>query len=207
MTPFVGLTGGIATGKSSVSKLLAELGAWVIDADAITRELQAPGTPLLAELVDAFGKSILASDGSLDRESLGQLVFADPAARGRINQLVHPKVGAELWRRAHAARQANAPMAILDIPLLLEGRAARSNKVQPFDWIVLVYTPESVQLERLMQRDGRDRESALQRIRSQLSIEEKRELADIVIDNSGSWQATSEQVRAVYNRIIQSSHS
>jgi dephospho-CoA kinase len=208
VTRVVGLTGGIGTGKSTVARLLAGLGAVVIDADAIVHELQAPGTPLLAQIAAAFGPEVLRPDGSLDREQLGRLVFADPAARKRLNDLVHPAVGSEMLRRLEAAKASGAPLVVLDIPLLLEGRAARgadpARSKTASDLageVIVVYAHEAQQLERQVARDGSSREHALQRIRAQLSIEEKRTLADFVIDNSGSPADTERQVRELYAKL------
>jgi dephospho-CoA kinase len=208
VTRVVGLTGGIGTGKSTVARLLAGLGAVVIDADAIVHELQAPGTPLLAQIAAAFGPEVLRPDGLLDRERLGRLVFADPAARKRLNDLVHPAVGSEMLRRLEAAKASGAPLVVLDIPLLLEGRAARgadpARSKTASDLageVIVVYAREAQQLERQVARDGSSREHALQRIRAQLSIEEKRTLADFVIDNSGSLGDTERQVRELYAKL------
>jgi dephospho-CoA kinase len=208
VTRVVGLTGGIGTGKSTVARLLAGLGAVVIDADAIVHELQAPGTPLLAQIAAAFGPEVLRPDGLLDRERLGRLVFADPAARKRLNDLVHPAVGSEMLRRLEAAKASGAPLVVLDIPLLLEGRAARgadpARSKTASDLageVIVVYAHEAQQLERQVARDGSSREHALQRIRAQLSIEEKRTLADFVIDNSGSLGDTERQVRELYAKL------
>ena len=208
MTRVVGLTGGIGTGKSTVARLLAGLGARVIDADAIVHELQAPGTPLLARIVDAFGPEIQRPDGSLDRARLAERVFADPGARKRLNDLVHPAVGAEMLRRLQAARSAGVPLVVLDIPLLLEGRAARTAEPARagtasdlVSEVIVVYAREEQQLERQLARDGSSREHATERIRAQLSIEEKRKLADHVIDNSGTLADTERQVRELYAKL------
>jgi dephospho-CoA kinase len=207
VTRVVGLTGGIGTGKSTVGRMLAALGAVVVDSDAIVRELQAPGTPLLAEIVAGFGREMLLPDGSLDRARLGALVFSDPAARARLNALVHPAAGRETLRRLEAARAAGARLVVLDIPLLLEGRAARgapdpkrvaSDSAQE---VIVVYAPEALQIERQMQRDGATREHALARIRAQLPIEEKKRLADHLVDNSGSLADTERQVREVFAKL------
>jgi dephospho-CoA kinase len=207
VTRVVGLTGGIGTGKSTVARLLAQLGAVVIDADAIVHELQAPGTPLLARIAEAFGPGILRPDGALDRERLGKLVFSDPAARQRLNALVHPAVGAEMLRRLEAARASGAPLVVLDIPLLLEGRAragepGRARTASDLAGeVIVVYAREAQQIERQVARDGATREHALERVRAQLSIEEKRELADHVIDNSGTLADTERQVRELYAKL------
>jgi dephospho-CoA kinase len=208
VTRVVGLTGGIGTGKSTVARMLAALGAVVIDADAIVHELQAPGMPLLARIAETFGPQVLRADGALDRERLGKLVFADAAARKRLGELVHPAVGVEMVRRLEAARAAGAKLVVLDIPLLLEGRAARA--AQPgraatatdlVSEVIVVWAPESAQLERQVRRDGATREHAAERVRSQLPIDEKRRLADHVIDNAGSLAETERQVRALYAKL------
>jgi dephospho-CoA kinase len=199
----IGLTGGIGSGKSTVARLLRELGATVIDADAIVHELQAPGMPMVAELAAAFGARILSADGTLDRKALGAIVFGDEAARRRLNAIVHPPVGAEFARRLEAAIAANAPLVVLDIPLLFEGResgrgsaAARNVAIT-----VVVWVPEAVQIERQMARDGCSRAEAEQRVRAQLPLDRKRALADHVIDNSGGLAETARQVRELYQRL------
>lgn len=202
MTRVVGLTGGIGSGKSTVANLLRDLGATVIDADAIVHELQAPGTPLLDELVAEFGPAIRTTEGALDREALGRIVFADPVKRARLGAIVHPKVGAEMARRLAVARDAAVPLVVLDVPLLLEGRSAGRTAAVPYDCVIVVWVPEHVQLERQIQRDQRSRDDALQRIRAQLSLDEKRRLADFVIDNSGSPEETQRQVRALYRHLV-----
>jgi dephospho-CoA kinase len=204
VTRVIGLTGGIGTGKSTVARLLLALGATVIDADAIVHELQAPGAPLLREIAEAFGPEVLRADGALDREALGARVFRDPAQRARLNALVHPRVGVEMMRRLTAARAAGAPLVVLDVPLLLEGRRAGTGSAAqlPYERVVLVYASEAQQIERQMRRDGCSREEAERRVRAQLPIEEKRAMADIVIDNSGSPEATERQVRALWERLV-----
>ena len=204
MTVVVGLSGGIGTGKSSVARLFAEAGAVVIDADAIVHELQAPGTPLLAEIAEAFGPEVLRADGSLDRERLGSIVFRDPEARRRLGAIVHPKVGAEMLRRLEAARAAGARLVVLDIPLLFEGRKAGTGSAAllGFDASVLAYAPEALQIERQIARDRCSRDEALRRIRAQLPIEEKRALADHVIDNSGALADTARQVRDLVTLLL-----
>jgi len=203
VTVTIGLTGGIGSGKSTVSRMLRELGAVVIDADAIVHELQAPGMPMVDQLAKEFGAGILDAAGALDRKALGAIVFADEAARLRLNHIVHPQVGAEFARRLAAALAATAPLVVLDIPLLFEGResgkgSAASRNVQT---TVVVWVPEEIQIERQIARDRCTREDALQRIRAQLPLDRKRELADHVIDNSGSLADTERQVRALYEQL------
>ena len=204
MTIIVGISGGIGSGKSTVAELLAELGAVVIDADAIVHELQAPGSPVVAELADAFGDDILDASGALDRAALGAIAFGDDEARARLGAIIHPKVGAEMARRLAAARAAEAEVVVLDIPLLFEGRKAGTGSAAQMgiDASLVVYVPEEVQIERQMRRDGCDREQAESRIRAQLPIEEKKQLADFVIDNSGSPEQTKRLVSEVYAEFI-----
>jgi dephospho-CoA kinase len=203
VTRTIGLSGGIGSGKSTVARMFAAEGAVVIDADAIVHELQAPGTPLCAEIAAAF-PGVLDAQGALDRAALGAIVFRDPEARRRLEAIVHPKVGAEFARRVAAAREAGARVLVLDIPLLFEGRRAGTGSAarMHFDATVLVYAPEALQVERQVSRDGASREEALHRVRAQLPIEEKKALADIVIDNSGSPEETLRQVREVFRRVL-----
>lgn len=199
MTRRIGLTGGIGSGKSTVARLLAARGAVVIDADAIVHELQAPGQPLLDEIARAFGPGILRPDGSLDRPALAAIVFRDEEARRRLNALVHPKVGVEMARREAEARAAGAPLVVLDIPLLLErGPAGRAG----FDAVVVVWAPVEVQISRTVARDGCSEDEARRRIAAQMSLDEKRALADLVIDNSGTLEATAARIEALWPKLL-----
>jgi len=200
MTRMVGLTGGIGTGKSTVARMLASLGAVVIDADAIVHELQAPGMPMLGELAAAFGPEILLADGSLDRARLGQLAFADAELRKRLGEITHPTVVREMARRLDAARAAGAPLVIVDNPLLFEGRARRARSDPPEETIV-VYAPAALQIARQCARDGVTPEFAKQRLAAQLPIDEKRALATWVIDNSGALADTERQVRELHAKL------
>ena len=203
MSELIGLTGGIGTGKSTVSAMLEKLGSTVLSADAIVHELQARGTPLLAEMAEAFGAEILDASGALDRKALAAIVFADKEALERLNRIVHPKVGAEMQQRIEAARAAGAPLIVLDIPLLFEGRnTGRGGAAEwSYDATVLVYAPAAVQLERTVERDGCTRQEAQRRIDAQLPIDEKRALADHVIENDGDLEATERQVEALHRRL------
>jgi dephospho-CoA kinase len=208
MTRIVGLTGGIGTGKSTVSRMLATLGAALVDADAIVHELQAPGMPMLAEIAAAFGAEVLRADGSLDRARLGQIAFGAAGARRRLGELTHPAVGREMLRRLEAARARGAALVVMDNPLLFEGRARRGGVAahqpaarDPAEETILVYAPPETQVARQIARDGVTREFALQRLAAQLSIEEKRALATYLIDNSGALEATERQVRELYARL------
>lgn len=199
MTCILGLSGGIGSGKSTVTKLLAELGATTIDADAIVHEQQAPGQPLLRDIAAAFGQDMIARDGSLDREALGAVVFRDEKARKQLQRIMHAPVIAEMMRRAQAAVEAQVPLVVLDIPLLFEGRVSGkgSGASMDFDATVCVWVTRETQIERTQARDGCDRAEAERRVSAQLPIDGKRKMADHVIDNSGSAEETREQVEAL----------
>ena len=204
MTRVVGLSGGIGTGKSTVVRMLAELGAVVVDADAIVHRLQAAGAPLLDEIAGEFGPDVIGPDGALDRKRVADLVFRDPTARARLNAIVHPRVGAEMARELEAARKEGVPLVVLDIPLLFEGRAGGGGGASAlgFDATVLVYAPRELQIERTLARDGATREDVERRLAAQLPIDEKRALADHVIDNAGTLDETERQVQALFPRLI-----
>jgi len=192
----VGLTGGICSGKSTVAAMFERLGAVVIDADRVAHELQAPGQPLFEAIVSAFGRQIVGEDGRIDRRRLGAIVFSDPKARARLEEILHPAIVEECERRIQQARASGAAVCLLDAALLIEsGRHAR------FDRMVLVEASEAVQLERLMARMGLSLEEAMQRIRSQVPLEEKRRHAKFVIENGGSLEETERQVRAVWKQL------
>jgi dephospho-CoA kinase len=188
----IGLTGGIGTGKSSVSGLLREKGVTVIDADEATRAVQSQGSEGLRRLVDGFGASILTPDGGLDRARLAAIAFADPEARQRLNAIVHPLVREWMADRQVAAEAQGLPYVVLDIPLLFESGGAAA-----FDEVILVYAPEDVALRRLVEHRGMTEEQARARIAAQMPIEEKRRLARHVIENTG----TLGQLRARTDRV------
>jgi dephospho-CoA kinase len=187
----IGLTGGIGSGKSTVARLLAARGAALVDADLLAREVVAPGTPGLAEIVAEFGPGVLRADGSLDRPALGAVVFADEARRQRLNEITHPRVGALSAERIAAALQGDAPLVVVDIPLLFEG-----SRQSQFEGVMLVWVPPEVQLQRLVERDGMAEAEARRRIATQLPIDDKRALATWVVDNSGTVVDTERQVDA-----------
>jgi dephospho-CoA kinase len=193
----VGLTGGVASGKSTVSLILAELGAVVIDADVLAREVVAPGTDGLAAVVEEFGPDVLAPDGSLDRERLGALVFADPERRRALEAIVHPLV------RARAAEiEASAPagsVVVHDIPLLAETGQAGS-----FDAVIVVDVPTEVQVDRMVRIRGMSEEEARARIAAQAAREERLAVATYVVENTGSFDDLRARVVEVY-RTIESS--
>jgi dephospho-CoA kinase len=183
----VGLTGGIGAGKSEVSWRLAAQGAVVIDADLIAREVVEPGTEGLAEVVAAFGPEVLTPDGALDRARLGDIVFADPELRSKLNAIVHPRVA----RRMAELERAAGPGVIVvhDVPLIAEnGRAGA------YDVVVVVDAPPKIQAERLGRRRGMTREQARARMAAQAGREQRLAIADIVIDNSGSLAELDRQV-------------
>jgi dephospho-CoA kinase len=192
----IGLTGGIGTGKSSVSRLLREKGVTVIDADEATRAVQSRGSEGLRRLVDEFGTSILTSEGDLDRGRLAAVAFADPEARRRLNAIVHPLVREWMADRQMAAEARGEPHVVLDIPLLFESRGAAG-----FDDVILVYAPEEVALRRLVEQRGMSEEQARARIAAQMPIEEKRELAQHVIDNTGTLQQLRTQTERVWAEV------
>lgn len=187
----IGLTGGIASGKSTVSSMLVELGASLVDADRLAREVVLPGTPTLQAVIDAFGQAIVADDGSLDRKKLGEIVFADESARKRLESILHPAIR-ELMKERMNKLESDHPkgLVVVDVPLMYE-----SSLASMFDEVMLVYVPANVQLERLMKRDGLSREQAQARLRAQMPIEQKREMADWIIDNSKGIEQTKAQVR------------
>jgi dephospho-CoA kinase len=193
----MGLTGGIASGKSTVSALFVAKGAALVDADVIAREVMLPGHPVLAAAVQAFGETILQPDGTLDRARLGEMVFRDPEALQTLNNLTHPAIRTEIKDLMYALDQEDPQrLVIVDIPLLYESQLDNL-----FDQIIVVYVPRRVQLARLMARSGMTLEQAENRLKSQMDIELKRRKADYVIDNSGDPVATERQVAGLWDRL------
>lgn len=205
MTKRIGLSGGIGSGKSTVTKILEELGATTVDADAIVHELQAPGSPLLASIAETFGDSVIRTDGSLDRAALGNVVFQDSAARARLGALMHPPVIAEMVARAERAVDQQVPAVVLDIPLFFEGQKAGTGTASAMDYdaTVLVWVPKAVQIERTVLRDRCTREEAERRIAAQMPIDDKRALATHVVDNSGDVESTRIQVEKLWQEWTQ----
>lgn len=193
----IGLTGGIATGKSTVARLLAGHGAAVVDADVLAREVVEPGAPALEEIAATFGPQMLTAAGGLDRAALGAVVFADPAARRRLEAITHPRIGALMQERIAAGLGSPAPLVVADIPLLFEG--GRDGIVEG---VLLVDTPEDVQLRRLMLRDGIDEAAARARVGAQMPLADKRLRATWVIDNGGGPEETAAQVAAWWERWV-----
>ena len=199
----VGLTGGIASGKSTVSKIFASFGAQVLDADEVARELLLPGQPAWKRLRQAFGEEFFHPDGTVKRKQLRKLVFTNPEKRDQLNAIVHPEVMKEINRRSEALSSSlQAKVLVVDVPLLLEvGVADR------FDKIVVVDARESVQINRLMQRDGISEEEAKQALKAQMPLSEKVELADYVIDNNSTLADTEIQVRKVWKELLELARS
>lgn len=189
----VGLTGGIATGKSTVTRMFRDLGVVVIDADVVAREVVEPGQPALTEIRDAFGDSVIAADGTLNRAALGAIVFEDDEARRRLGAITHPRIGMRMLQLANEAHEQGHDWVIYDAALLIENNI---HTMLP-GTIVVACSPEN-QLARLMTRDEFDAEEAIARIQSQLPLAEKVAVADWVIDNDGTREQTEEQVRELF---------
>ena len=193
----IGLTGSIATGKSTVTNMLKELGAFVIDCDKTARDVVAPGTRGLAKIEAAFGKDAIAADGSMDRVYIGDLVFRNPEMKKRLENILFPLIFEALDEELLRLERSGAtPVVFLDMPLLYE---VKYDSYVDEAW--LVYVPFEVQLSRLMKRNGYTKEEALLRIHSQISVDKKKSLAQQVIDNSGTLEDTKEQVRSLWERL------
>ena len=200
MRPFllVGLTGSIATGKSTVSRMFAHLGARVIDADLLSREVAMPGQAAYARIVEEFGPQVVQEDGALDRKALGAIIFADPARRKRLEEITHPAIGARQQRILSVLdEEAFEGVVLWDAALLFE-----SGGVAKMDRVVVVFADPETEVRRLMERDGLHKADARARIASQMPIAEKAKLADHVIDNSGTREETERQVRAVHRALL-----
>lgn len=193
----IGLTGGIASGKSTVSALLVSKGARLVDADVIAREVMLPGHEVLAAAVKQFGSEILSLDGTLNRGKLGDIVFQDPAALQALNNLTHPAIRREIKDRMNSMEEEDPKkLIIVDIPLLFE-----SGLESMFHEILVVYVPREVQIARLMERNGLSLEQAEARLNAQMDIEAKRNKADYIIDNSGELVHTEQQVAVLWDRL------
>ena len=193
----IGLTGGIACGKSTVSKILRSLGAKVIDADAVAHALSQPKQPLYDAYVARFGAEILTAQGTLDRAAIGRIIFKDPNVRAEIDALAHPLIQAAVEQQMQAVCR-NAPAIVLDVPLLFEaGWEVLTDEV----WVVSL--PEAAQLMRLMERDpAMTEEEARARIAAQMPLSEKRARADVVIDNSGTKEETLHMIERIWRERV-----
>ncbi len=197
--PLVALTGGIASGKSTIARRLAEHGAVIVDADQIVRDVQQPGSPVLAAIAADFGDRMLLPDGSLDRAALGARVFGDAAAVKRLNAIVHPAVRIESQRRFDEAFAADPDAVVVyDVPLLAEARLA-----DPWDLIIVVHAPGELRARRLVELRGLSESEAAARIASQVSDDERLRIADAVIDTDGTLPDTLRRTDEVWGRLAQ----
>ena len=192
----VGLTGGIASGKSTVAKILESLGAAIVNADTLSREVVEPGREAWQEIVAAFGTEVLQPDQGLDRQKLRTIIFNNPEARRKIESIIHPRVRALAEQRIHDHTAAGYDVVVYEVPLLFEGNL--------HEWlrpVILVACDVDTQLQRLQQRDGLDRAQGQKHIDAQMSLTEKRRLADYVIENNGSLDDLKRRVEAVLEKI------
>jgi dephospho-CoA kinase len=193
----IGLTGGIACGKSTVSAMLTELGAYIVDADRVAREVVLPGEPALQAIVEKFGQAVLNEDGTLNRPALGGIVFGQAERLRELEAITHPAIRRRMREQMEQAERLEAdPIVVADIPLLYETEQQSS-----YEGVIVVYVPHEVQRERLMNRNGLSAEEAERRIGLQMDIEQKRRLADWVIDNSGTLEETRKQVQQLWERL------
>jgi dephospho-CoA kinase len=190
-----GLTGGIATGKSTVSAMLQDLGAPLLDADLVAREVVEPGQPALAEIAQRF-PGVVSADGVLDRKALGERIFGHPEERAALNAITHPRIQARVLERSMELAASGAELAVYDAALLIENKLHEA-----LDGVVLVVTDPTTQRERLMQRNGYSEREADERIASQLPLAEKRKHATWIIDNSGTRESTRAQVEEVWKQM------
>ena len=190
----LGLTGGLGSGKSTVSRMFADLGAEVVDADQLAREVVLPGQPALKEIVDTFGREFLRGDGTLDRPRLGELIFSDPTARTWLNAITHPRIQARMAEEI-SARESKDGVLVLDIPLLYENR--RTSVVEA---VVVVWVDRATHIQRLVERDGLSEAEARRRIAAQLSLDDKRQRAHFVVNNTLTLEATREQVADIFRQ-------
>jgi len=193
----IALTGGIASGKSTIARRLAERGAVIVDADQIVRDVQAPGTPVLAAIAETFGAEVIAADGSLDRSALGAKVFGHPEQLARLNAIVHPAVRIESQRRFDEAAAAHSDAVVVyDVPLLVEARVD-----DPWELIIVAHAPVEERRRRLVELRGMPEKAAQERIDAQVSDERRLAIADVVVDTSGSLEQTLAQTDALWERI------
>ncbi|MEH7348908.1 dephospho-CoA kinase [Gottfriedia acidiceleris] len=197
MGKIFGLTGSIASGKSTVSSFLKELNVPIVDADVIAKEVVEIGQPAYKKIVEAFGSEILLESGEINRPFLGSIIFNNKEKRLQLNEIVHPEVRREMKEQADRYIEQGEPLVILDIPLLYEG-----NSIELVEKVIVVTVSEENQLKRLMDRNGLSKEDALLRIASQIPVKEKAARADYVIDNNGDFEDTKRQVKDLLNKII-----
>lgn len=194
----IGLTGGIASGKSTVASFLKELGAYVIDADRVAREVVLPGCSAYLDIVKEFGEEILGPDGKINRAKLGGIIFQNPPARKKLNEITHPRIIKEIRRQIEERKKENpAGIIVIDVPLLIE-----TGMIEMVDEVWLAALPEKQQILRLIERDGYTEEEAEKRIKSQMPLNEKRKFAHRIIDTGGLLKDTRRQVNFFWNQII-----
>jgi dephospho-CoA kinase len=193
----IGLTGNIASGKTEVAKIFKELGAKVIDADKIAREVVEPGEAAWQEIVEEFGGNILNPDGSINRKKLGEIIFNDDKKREQLNQITHPRIMTKLKETIDNYKKENVKLVIIEAALIVE----RGGLLKVIDELIVVSTDAEAQVERIMTRDGLQRDEALSRMESQMPISEKTKHATHIIDNSGSLEETRKQVEEVWEKI------
>lgn len=193
----VGLTGGVASGKTLVSKVFREEGAWIIDLDQVAREMVQPHRPAYHDLIKAFGKEILYEDGCIDRKKLASKVFTNPKQRERLNQILHPRIKEEMDRRIKAIGQRDPKaLVVIDAPLLIE-----RGEQHEVDQLIVVTSPKRQQIQRLMKRDGASEKEALMRISSQIPLQDKVKWADFVIRNNGSIKETRKRAKEIFKEL------
>lgn len=197
MTKVIGLTGGIASGKSTVAKLFMEKNIPIIDADVIAKEVVEPGTPAYDQVIKEFGVTILHDDLSIDRKLLGSIVFTDDVSRGKLNEIVHPFVKKKMLEQRNVYIEAKEKVIVLDIPLLFE-----SNLTGLVDEVWVVFVDQTTQLGRLMKRNQLSEEEAMSRIKSQMPIDKKARNADVIINNSGLIEETKSQFESCISQFL-----
>lgn len=197
MTKLIGLTGGIATGKTTVSNMFRQAGIPVVDADQVARQVQAPDTIGLSRIAAVFGPRVLLPTGELNRPALAKIIFDDPTARQKLDEIMQPLIYDEIWRQIKHLKKQQLPLIVLDAPLLFE-----ENYDEDCDLVVVVYTDPRTQLKRLMARNDYDQKTAQARIDAQMSLATKKARADILIDNSGSEIQLQKQVASLINRLV-----
>lgn len=195
MTLIIGLTGGIASGKSTVSTMFSDLNIPVIDADQLARDVVQPGKKAYEKIVSHFGREIVQQDQTLDRQKLGSIVFANDEKRQELNHIIHPAIRKQMVKQRDDYVRSKEPCVVLDIPLLFE-----SQLMHYVHKIIVVYVDEDVQLKRLIKRDGFTQEEASQRIQSQLPLKEKAQKADAIIDNNGTIEQSATQLKQILSR-------